>query len=32
MEDLGSRLAGARNLARVPVVPPGDLVRDFQSG
>jgi peroxiredoxin len=32
MEALGSRLAGARNLARVPVVPPGDLVRDFQSG
>ena len=32
MEALGSRLAGARNLARVPVVPPGDLVRDYQSG
>ncbi|MEO8054519.1 MAG: redoxin domain-containing protein [Acidobacteriota bacterium] len=32
MEALGSRLAGARNLARVPIVPPGDLVRDFQSG
>lgn len=32
MEALGSRLAGARSLARIPVVPPGDLVRDFQSG
>lgn len=32
MEDLGSRLAAGRSLARIPVVPPGDLVRDFQSG
>lgn len=32
MEALGSRLAVGRSLARVPVVPPGDLVRDFQSG
>jgi peroxiredoxin len=32
MEALGSRLAAGRSLARVPVVPPGDLVRDFQSG
>jgi peroxiredoxin len=32
MEALGARLAGARSLARIPVVPPGDLVRDFQSG
>jgi peroxiredoxin len=32
MEALGERLASARNLARIPVVPPGDLVRDFQSG
>ena len=32
MEALGERLALARSLARVPVVPPGDLVRDFQSG
>jgi peroxiredoxin len=32
MEALGARLAGARSLARIPVVPPGDPVRDFQSG
>jgi peroxiredoxin len=32
MEALGERLALARSLARIPVVPPGDLVRDFQSG
>jgi peroxiredoxin len=32
MEALGSRLAAGRSLARIPVVPPGDLVRDFQSG
>jgi hypothetical protein len=32
MEALGARLAGAQSLARIPVVPPGDLVRDFQSG
>ena len=32
MEALGSRLAGARSLARVPVVPPGDPVREFQAG
>lgn len=32
MEALGERLALARSLARIPVVPPGDLVRDFQAG
>jgi peroxiredoxin len=32
MEALGARLAGARSLARIPVVPPGDPVRDFQAG
>ena len=32
MEALGARVAGGRSLARVPVVPPGDPVRDFQSG
>jgi peroxiredoxin len=32
MEALGSRLAAGRSLAYVPVVPPGDLVRAFQSG
>ncbi len=32
MEALGARLAGGSSLARVPVVPPGDPVRDFQSG
>ena len=32
MEALGARVAGGRSLARVPVVPPGDLVRDFQAG
>ncbi|HEY3351569.1 MAG TPA: TlpA disulfide reductase family protein [Thermoanaerobaculia bacterium] len=32
MEAIGSRLAAGRSLARIPVVPPGDLVRDFQSG
>ena len=32
MEALGSRLAAERSLARIPVVPPGDPVRDFQSG
>lgn len=32
MEALGARLAGAGKLARIPVVPPGDLVRDFQAG
>ncbi|HQQ78224.1 MAG TPA: TlpA disulfide reductase family protein [Thermoanaerobaculia bacterium] len=32
MEALGERLAAGRSLARIPVVPPGDLVRDFQSG
>ncbi|HVO50704.1 MAG TPA: TlpA disulfide reductase family protein [Thermoanaerobaculia bacterium] len=32
MEALGSRLAAGRSLAHVPVVPPGDLVRDFQAG
>jgi peroxiredoxin len=32
MEALGARLAEGRSLAHVPVVPPGDLVRDFQSG
>ncbi|MGA7990679.1 MAG: TlpA disulfide reductase family protein [Thermoanaerobaculia bacterium] len=32
MEALGTRLAGARKLARIPVVPPGDPVRDFAAG
>jgi peroxiredoxin len=32
MEALGTRLAGARALARIPVVPPGDPVRDVQAG
>jgi peroxiredoxin len=32
MEALGSRLAAARNLARIPVVPPGDSVRETQAG
>lgn len=32
MEALGSRLAGARSLARIPVVPPGDPVHAFQAG
>ena len=32
MEALAERLALARSLARIPVVPPGDLVREFQSG
>ncbi len=32
MEALGERLALARSLPRIPVVPPGDLVREFQSG
>jgi len=32
MEELGSRLARARNLLRIPVVPPGDPVKDFQAG
>ena len=32
MEALGARLAGGRSLARIPVVPPDDPVRAFQSG
>ncbi len=32
MEALGERLALARSLARVPVVPPGDPVAAFQAG
>jgi peroxiredoxin len=32
METLGERVAIARSLARIPVVPPGDPVRDFQAG
>lgn len=32
METLGASLAGARKVAKIPVVPPGDLVRDFQAG
>jgi peroxiredoxin len=32
METLGARLATARSLARIPVVPPGDPVRDLQAG
>jgi peroxiredoxin len=32
MEALASRLALSRSLAYVPVIPPGDPVREFQSG
>ncbi len=32
MEALGARLAGLKGFPPVPVVPPGDLVRDFQAG
>lgn len=32
MEELGSRLAAGRSLARVPVVPPGDPVKELQVG
>lgn len=32
LEALGARLAAGRSLALVPVVPPGDPVRDFQAG
>ena len=32
MEGLGARLAAGRSLARIPVVPPGDPVREYQAG